>query len=61
MRLLKIIIVLFLIYFIRRFMQMYQVMKGIQAQHEANNLKAQRQEQAEKAENVVNAEYKVID
>lgn len=61
MKLLKLISFLFLIYFIRRFIQAYKVMKQI---HEAN-LKNQTQAQAQSAtsqkENVINADYKVID
>lgn len=62
MRLLKIILVIFAVYFIRRFMQMYRVMKAIQEQQ-----KAQAQETAENFKasvrnpGVVNADFKVID
>ncbi len=62
MRLLKIILVIFAVYFIRRFIQMYRVMKAIQekqkaeAQKAAENLKT-----SARNVGVVNADFKVID
>lgn len=69
MRLLKIIFVIFLIYFIRRFIQMYRVMKKIQEeqatlrQKQAQNQQYQNPpgQQPRQQENVINAEYKVLD
>lgn len=64
MRLLKIIFVFFLIYFIRRFMQMYKAMKAIQeAQMKANEEQVRRNPVTKpvQAENVINADFKVVD
>jgi uncharacterized membrane protein len=59
MKLLKLISFLFLIYFIRRFIQAYKVMKQI---HETNlKNQAQQTKPAAPAENVINADYRVID
>lgn len=63
MRFLKIILVFLAIYFIRRFIHMYKVMKRIQEQQMAQA--QSRREEAPKHEanpkNVINADYKVID
>lgn len=64
MRLLKIICVVFLIYFIRRFIQMYKVMKRIQ--EEQANLRNQTQETYQNPPRqtqgeVINADFKVVD
>lgn len=64
MRLLKIIFVFFLIYFIRRFMQMYKNMQRIQeAQLKAHEDLLRRQKTAEQTQagNVINADFKVVD
>ncbi|WP_408096465.1 hypothetical protein ACJVC5_15605 [Peredibacter sp. HCB2-198] len=64
MRLLKIIFVFFLIYFIRRFIQMYRTMKQIQdAQLKAHEDLLRRQKTAEQTQagNVINADFKVVD
>ncbi len=64
MRLLKIIGVFFLIYFIRRFIQMYKVMSEIQRAQ--NNLR-QNQQHPENARSkpqdskIINADFKVVD
>lgn len=58
MRLLKIICVVFLIYFIRRFIQMYKVMKRIQ--EEQANLRNQHAPKQAPSE-VINADFKVVD
>lgn len=59
MKLLKLISFLFLIYFVRRFIQAYKVMKQI---HETNlKNQAQAQSATPQKENVINADYKVID
>lgn len=64
MKLLKIILIFFAIYFIRRLIQAWRVMKQIQEMN-ARNESSQRQEQdtgPKKPDNkVVDAEYKVID
>jgi type III secretory pathway component EscU len=61
MRLLKVIVFFFIIYFIRRFFQMYKVMKEIQrSQDELRQKEAQKMQQ-EKAAGVVEADYKVMD
>lgn len=60
MKLLKILLFIFAIYFIRRFIQLYRVMKKIQEEQ----LRQQREESQAKAQSrsgeVVDAEYKVI-
>lgn len=68
MRLLKIIAVIFLIYFIRRFIQMYKVMKRVQEEQQMLRRRQQEQQQytanqtsPKKHENVINADFKVID
>lgn len=61
MKLLKLLLFIFAVYFIRRFIQLYKVMKQVQE----NQLKAQsRQEQpwpAKPSSGVIDVEYKVID
>jgi hypothetical protein len=63
MRLLKIILVFFLIYFIRRFIQMYRVMKSIQEQQLAQAARAQEQQHqpSPKNDTIINADFKVVD
>lgn len=63
MRLLKIIIVVFLIYFIRRFIQMYKTMKSIQDQQMRQNNQPPQQEPpaAGKNKTVVDADFKILD
>ena len=58
MKLLKIIGVIFLIYFIRRFIQMYRVMKSVQEQQMKNQSPPR---PSQKDQNVINAEYKVME
>ena len=65
MKLLKIIGIFFLIYFIRRFMQMYKVMARIQKEQE--NLRRQQsshqtpQTRPEKNSDVIEADFKIVD
>jgi uncharacterized membrane protein len=63
MKLLKLISFLFLIYFIRRFIQAYKVMKQIHETNLKNQAQAQPQSRpaAAPTENVINADYRVID
>jgi Flp pilus assembly protein TadG len=64
MRLLKIIAVFFIIYFIRRFFQMYRAMKQIQEQAAQNAAKEQQQATSNPVppnDKVVDAEFKVMD
>lgn len=62
MKLLKIIIFVFAIYFIRRFIQMYSVMKEIQKKQAQDAAEALRQTQKPvQGTTVVDADYKVID
>jgi uncharacterized membrane protein len=68
MRLLKIIFVIFLIYFIRRFIQMYKVMKRVQAEQELIRRRQYEQQQYQanqtppkKHDNVINADFKILD
>ena len=56
MKLLKILIVLFLIYIIRRFMQFYRAMKQLQE----NQLKAQETKKQAATDDVVSAEFKIL-
>lgn len=58
MKLLKLISFLFLIYFIRRFIQAYKVMKQIHEHNLKNQTPAQK---PAPTDNVINADYKVID
>ncbi len=62
MRLLKIILVIFAIYFIRRFIQMYNVMKKIQ-EEQRNQAAARGPETGAKKQEktVVDADFKVVD
>lgn len=60
MKLLKIISILFLIYFIRRFMQMYRVMKEIQ-QAQKNAQAQNHQRNSPPKEEAINADFKVMD
>jgi len=60
MSLFKIILLLFLIYFIRRFLQMYRTLKTLQLERELNENKM-RKEQEMKKDGAVEADYKVID
>jgi cell division protein FtsL len=61
MRLLKVIVFFFILYLIRRFFQMYKVMKEIQrTQEEIRNKEAQKMQQ-QKSAGVVEADYKVMD
>jgi hypothetical protein len=57
MRLLKVILVIFFIYFIRRFIQMYRVMRKIQQEGQA---RPQEPKPSMKSE-VVEADYRVVD
>lgn len=61
MRLLKIIVFFFILYLIRRFFQMYKVMKEIQRNQEDLISKEAQKMQQEKAADVVEADYKVLD
>ncbi|HXH73617.1 MAG TPA: hypothetical protein VNJ08_01530 [Bacteriovoracaceae bacterium] len=68
MKLIKIILIIFCIYFIRRFIQLYRVMKKVQ-QEQQLNAQAERgtggprteRKAPETARHVVDAEYKVMD
>lgn len=65
MKLLKIILVVFLIYFIRRFIQMYKVVKALQ-ENQAQNQKPtspedNQGEPQKKNDKVVEADFKVMD
>ncbi len=63
MKLIKIILVFVAIYFIRRFIQMYRVMKRIQEQQMAQAQSQQNQGQRPdpSPKNVINADFKVVD
>lgn len=55
MKLFKIILFIFAVYFIRRFIQMYKVMKALQAQQ----MRAPMQKR-EQQSNAINADFKVL-
>lgn len=63
MKLLRFLVIVFIIYFIRRFIQAYQALKVLQAQQEAE-LKRRNQEvqkaSTETNSKVVEADFKVI-
>lgn len=65
MRLLKIILVIFLIYFIRRFIQMYKVMKTIRDNQDINPQGPRPQAETKKdspaKDTVIDADFKVMD
>ncbi|MCM2348859.1 MAG: hypothetical protein NDI69_02490 [Bacteriovoracaceae bacterium] len=64
MRLLKIILVIFLIYFIRRFIQMYRVMKTIRDNQELNpgpKRPTPEKRTDSKNDKIVDADFKVMD
>lgn len=64
MKLLKIIGIIFLIYFIRRFFQMYKVMARIQKEQEElrrNQSQSQSKTSSAKDEGVIEADFKVVD
>ncbi len=58
MRLFKIILVFFAIYFIKRFIEMYRVMKRIQDEQAMQKNKSSSNEV--KAEKTINADFKII-
>jgi hypothetical protein len=61
MRLLKILFVIFAVYFIRRFIHMYRVMKNVEEQQQ-NLKRAQPNGTYQKSQSgVINADFKVID
>jgi flagellar basal body-associated protein FliL len=61
MKLLKIILIIFLIYFVRRFFQMYRVMKQVQAEQVANKKREAEAEPNKKDDDAINADFKVMD
>ena len=63
MKLLKIIVAVFAIYFIRRFFQLYKAMKGLQEQQEQMMKTRAHEEELNKAAkngDVIEADFKVI-
>jgi heme exporter protein D len=65
MRIIKIILVIVAVYFIRRFIQMYRVMKSIQEQQQRNmrenQARQQKQDHAARDQSIINADFKVMD
>lgn len=66
MRLFKILLVILAIYFIRRFIQMYRVMKNIQQQQDILRKSQQQSQNTQqnpftKQKNVIDADFKVMD
>lgn len=59
MRILKILLVFVSIYFIRKFIHLYQVMKKIQKDHELNHKKPPAAASTQEKE-VVDAEFRVL-
>ena len=59
MKLLKVIVVIFLFYFIRRFFQMYKVMKAMQERQSAE-FQAHAAKEAEKKGDIIEADFKII-
>lgn len=57
MKLLKIIVVLFIAYFIRRFIQMYRTIKLLQNKENAQKNESQKP----KSDDSIEADYKIID
>jgi uncharacterized membrane protein len=60
MKLLKIISVIFLIYFIRRFFQMYKVMAEIQKRQQAERVQPSKNYPSDKNGDVIEAEFNVV-
>jgi hypothetical protein len=63
MKLLKIVSVIFAIYFFRRFMQMYRAMEQIQRERAQtqNQNPPQANSEPRRKENVIEADFKVVD
>jgi uncharacterized protein YpmB len=64
MRLLKVIVLIFLVYFIRRFYQMYKYMKQVERERLAAEEKAKEASDIKQAKDkgqVVDADFKVMD
>ena len=61
MKILKIIAIFFVIYFIRRFIQLYRAMKKIQEAQAAGQTFHKNPSQASPEGNIINADFKVVD
>ncbi len=62
MSLLKIILVIFAVYFVRRFFQMYQVMKKISEQQEMDSRsRAEKDDSGKRSQDAIKADFKIID
>lgn len=61
MKLLKIISVVFIIYLIRRFIQLYRVMKRIQEEQAKGQTFHNKTAGASTERNTINADFKVVD
>lgn len=62
MKLLKLILVVFTIYFVRRFIQLYKVMKQIQEnQLRAQTKETRTQSPGNNADGAIDVEYKILD
>jgi len=61
MKILKIISIFFVIYFIRRFIQLYRTMKKIQEAQAAGQTFNQTQTHAAPKGEIINADFKVVD
>ena len=59
MKLLKLITFIFIVYFIRRFFQMYSVMKDIQKKQ--NQVPGHPQPQSSSKTEIIEADFKVVD
>jgi hypothetical protein len=61
MKLLKIISIFFIIYFIRRFIQLYRTMKKIQEEQAKGQTYHTKTTSAASERNTINADFKVVD
>ncbi len=61
MKLLRIILILFAAYFIRRFIQMYRALKQLQAEQSKAPAHTNQQRSPKDRGHIVEAEYKVVD
>lgn len=60
MNLFKIILFIFIVYFIRRFIQMYRALKAIQLEREMQEAQEQKKQDTKNSD-TIEADYKVMD
>jgi len=61
MRLLKIILIIFGVYFVRRFIQLYRAMKRIQDERELSMQQELKQRSSTQKGPIIEADFKVVD